>query len=610
MALTRAADGQSDDIEIVVRALLEQSVAGIYVLGLDGSIQYINARFAELCGFTQSEMTGRPFFDFVVEEDLAERRAALGRLVGGEVAVLQTVGTFKRGDGGLLELQTQSSLAQFDGKPAIIGFAADVGERRQAQRALERANHALQTLSAGKSALLRAHGESDLLQAMCNVAVETGAYTMAWVGLAQNDAGKTILSVARAGIGTEYLDLQNISWSDSEYGQGPTGTAIRTGKPVINPDYEKNPAMLPWRDLARRAGYRSSISLPLSDDSGVFGTFSLASVEPDVFDDAAVELLVQLASDISFGVVALRNRTALLTAEQRYRDHATRLESLWKIANNPSLSGDDLTLAMLAEATNAIRPGQPYLGALFRISAGEVVVEAVSETPEYTQTGRGAADIRAGLRVPVAGTAVEPVLAYGNGTQSWDDLQAAFATPRIQAIRWKSAICTTFESGRSTYMLWFASTSANGEWETQDHAYTEVVASFFSSHAQMRWQFDQLQYHQTHDVLTGILNRSQFRSQARMASIGIESYAVIAINMNGFGEVNETYGNMIGDALLVEVAAGVSERTAPGEIAGRLGGDVFAVYIPPAAIARFRPRARSPLCRTVPDSVLDGRPHG
>jgi len=592
MAVTPAADGDSSNIEVVLRTLLEQSVAGIYVLGLDGTIRYINAHFAELCGSTQDEMIGHPFFEYVVEDDLAERRAAFGRLVRGEVAVLQTVATYRRNDGGFLELLTQSSLAQYQGEPAIIGVAADVSERRQVQRALERANHALRTLSAGKSALLRAQSELDLLQAMCDVAVETGAYTMAWVGLAQHDADKSILAVARAGVGVEYLDEQKLSWGDSEYGRGPTGTAIRTGKPVINPDYELNPVMGPWLALARLAGLRSSLSLPLSNDSGVFGSFSLCSKDPDAFDDAAVGLLVQLASDISYGVVALRNRSALRAAEQRYRDHATRLEALWKIVNNPHLSGDDLTLAMLTEATNAIRPGLPYVGTLFRINAGEIIVEAVSETPEYVQTGRGIADIRAGLRVDVAGTSVEQVLECGTGTHSWDDFQSTFASTRVQAIGWKSVIITTFESGRSTYMLRFASTSATGEWELQDHAYVEVVASFFSSQTQMRWQFDQLQYHQTHDVLTGILNRSQFRSRARMASIGSSNFAVITLNLNGFGEVNETYGNMIGDALLVEVAAGVSERTASSEIAGRLGGDVFAVFIPePRSLDFVRERA-------------------
>jgi diguanylate cyclase len=580
VALTPAADENGSDVEAVLRTLFEQSVAGIYIIGLDGTIKYINAGFAELCDSTPSQMIGHVFFEYMVEDNRDARRAAFARLVGGEVALLQTVDTFKRSNGGLLELLTESSLAQFEGEPVIIGIAADVGARREVERALERANHSLRTLSAGKSALLRAQNESDLLQAMCDVAVDTGTYVMAWAGIAQHDADKTILPVARAGAGIEYLDVQKTSWGDSELGRALSGTAIRTGAPAVNRDFENNPAMAPWLEVARRAGFRSSLALPLTDDAGVFGSFTLYAREPDAFDEAAVGLLTQLASDISFGVGALRNRAALRAAEQRYRDHAARLEALWKIVNNPHLTGDDLTFAMLSEATNAIRPGLPYLGGLFRINAGEAVVEAVAETREYTQAGRGAADIRTGLRVPVAGTALEPILELGNGTQSWNDLQAAFATPRIQAIGWKSAIVTTFESGRSTYMLWFVSICDTGAWEPQDRAYVEVVSSFFSSHAQMRWQFDQLQYHQTHDVLTGMLNRSQFRSQARMASIGSKNFAVITLNVNAFGEINETYSNMIGDALLVEVAAGVSERTAPGEIAGRLGSDVFAVFIP------------------------------
>jgi diguanylate cyclase (GGDEF)-like protein len=196
------------------------------------------------------------------------------------------------------------------------------------------------------------------------------------------------------------------------------------------------------------------------------------------------------------------------------------------------------------------------------------------------------------LRVPIPGTAVESIVPLGNGTHSWDDMQLAFPTPRVRGNGWRSAIVTMFESGGSTYLLWFVSRLQTGPWEAQDHAYVEVIGSYFASQAQLRWQFDQIQYHQTHDVLTGLLNRSQFRSQSRLASIKSDGYAVIAVNMDGFAEVNETYGNMIGDALLVEVAAGISERTVSGEIVGRLGGDVFAVFIPsPGSPAAVRERA-------------------
>jgi diguanylate cyclase (GGDEF)-like protein len=96
---------------------------------------------------------------------------------------------------------------------------------------------------------------------------------------------------------------------------------------------------------------------------------------------------------------------------------------------------------------------------------------------------------------------------------------------------------------------------------------------------QQRWQFDRLAYQQSHDVLTGLLNRSQFRSQARAAAGGYEKYAVVLVDVNAFHEVNETYGHMTGDALLVEVGAALRARIAADDIVGRVGDDVFGVFL-------------------------------
>ena len=70
------------------------------------------------------------------------------------------------------------------------------------------------------------------------------------------------------------------------------------------------------------------------------GALTLAASDPDAFDDDEAALLVQLASDLAYGIGALRNRTALRIAEQRSREHAARLEALWKIINNPRLTGE------------------------------------------------------------------------------------------------------------------------------------------------------------------------------------------------------------------------------------------------------------------------------
>jgi diguanylate cyclase (GGDEF)-like protein len=76
-----------------------------------------------------------------------------------------------------------------------------------------------------------------------------------------------------------------------------------------------------------------------------------------------------------------------------------------------------------------------------------------------------------------------------------------------------------------------------------------------------------------------LLNRSQFRSTVRSATRTTSRYAIVLVDVDAFREINESYGHMIGDAVLVEVGNALRLRAADGEFVGRIGDDVFGVYI-------------------------------
>ncbi|WP_279351950.1 putative bifunctional diguanylate cyclase/phosphodiesterase [Erythrobacter litoralis] len=81
-----------------------------------------------------------------------------------------------------------------------------------------------------------------------------------------------------------------------------------------------------------------------------------------------------------------------------------------------------------------------------------------------------------------------------------------------------------------------------------------------------------------HDPLTGLINRSGFIEQLDR-SMKDGTTAVFAIDLDGFKEVNDTFGHAVGDSLLQSVAlrlVGLLERT--GTVA-RVGGDEFAVFL-------------------------------
>lgn len=83
-----------------------------------------------------------------------------------------------------------------------------------------------------------------------------------------------------------------------------------------------------------------------------------------------------------------------------------------------------------------------------------------------------------------------------------------------------------------------------------------------------------------HDVLTGLPNRALFEmhfgSALTAAKYGDSNLAVIAIDLDGFKEVNDTHGHAAGDAVLQTLADRMRDGLRDGEVLARLGGDEFA----------------------------------
>ncbi|MEU4420447.1 GGDEF domain-containing protein [Actinoplanes sp. NPDC024001] len=86
------------------------------------------------------------------------------------------------------------------------------------------------------------------------------------------------------------------------------------------------------------------------------------------------------------------------------------------------------------------------------------------------------------------------------------------------------------------------------------------------------------------DALTGLANRGLFRATSyrtleRGARTGQHS-AILVIDMNGFKEINDSFGHKAGDLALVAFAE-VLRRCVPAPgLPARLGGDEFAVVLP------------------------------
>ncbi|MFP5506901.1 MAG: EAL domain-containing protein [Gammaproteobacteria bacterium] len=196
---------------------------------------------------------------------------------------------------------------------SATGAAPPADNENTARRA-----HLFRTITAVHEALIADLDGPALMRHICDVLVEDGHFRMAWIGLTGPD-GVRIRPAASAGLDVDDLDNADIRCDDSPQGNGPTGTAIRLGRTIVNDDTESNPQYAPWRERARRLGYRSSAATPIRVDGRCIGALNLYSDKPHAFGTDETALLEKLAADL--GAVLARRATdaALRESEERFR---------------------------------------------------------------------------------------------------------------------------------------------------------------------------------------------------------------------------------------------------------------------------------------------------
>ncbi len=88
----------------------------------------------------------------------------------------------------------------------------------------------------------------------------------------------------------------------------------------------------------------------------------------------------------------------------------------------------------------------------------------------------------------------------------------------------------------------------------------------------------------TYDSQTGLLTRQAFyhdaQSYLNILERNPDYYSVMMLDIDHFKKVNDTYGHQMGDRVLEHVGTFFSEHLRNSDIAGRLGGEEFAVLLP------------------------------
>jgi PAS domain S-box-containing protein len=330
-----------------LRSILDNTPGFVYALDLEERFLIVNKALSELLNSSPVQMIGKKRSEFMDKATASQHEANDRKVVkAGTPLEFEEYGSFE--SRGFTFLTTKFPLRDKQGKIyAVAGISYDITERKNAEKILTKLNRTLKALSDSNQALMRVTEESSYLKETCKIVVNDCGYSLVWIGFAENDANKTVRPVANAGFDQGYLAKLNITWADTERGLGPTGTAIRTGKPSICRNMLTDPEFAPWRDEAIKRGYASSIALPLLDKGKAFGAINIYWKEPDAFSKDEVELLTELASGLSYGITVVRARKyrekaelELRGSEEDLRETRDYLNTLFNYANAPIITWD------------------------------------------------------------------------------------------------------------------------------------------------------------------------------------------------------------------------------------------------------------------------------
>lgn len=147
----------------------------------------------------------------------------------------------------------------------------------------------------------------------CKIAVTTGGFKMAWVGLIDKQKA-WLLPVSVAGEEGGYLrEITPIDLRSGAY-EGPMLKIIKTHDLVSCNDIANDELMKPVASKALQRGFRSSVLLPVKKFGEVIGSFNLYSSEVNVFDEAEIKLLKAITEDICFTLENIERENLFMDA--------------------------------------------------------------------------------------------------------------------------------------------------------------------------------------------------------------------------------------------------------------------------------------------------------
>jgi diguanylate cyclase (GGDEF)-like protein/PAS domain S-box-containing protein len=284
------------------------------MLDRDAKIDYCNDYFLNLTGWRSEEVLGKSYFKLFVPRDLHDELWAVYS------SVLDNRALARHHENALLTRSGEHRIIRWNhsvlrsNAGEVIGVASlgeDVTEQQRSNTRIKRLSRVYAVLSDINALIVRVQDRKELFQEACRIAVDAGAFRMAWIGVIDSQTLEGKFVAWHGGQDDFVSRIRLTAHEGTPDSVRPACRALRELRPVICNDIATDPSIVAVRDELLARGVKSGASFPLTVAGRPIGVLSLYAAECNAFDDEETRRLLELAGNISFALDHIEKRERL-----------------------------------------------------------------------------------------------------------------------------------------------------------------------------------------------------------------------------------------------------------------------------------------------------------
>ena len=525
-------------------------------------IIYCNPQLAALGDFRVDELVGKPFFDFIDPEHANNTHEWHTRRMLGEIEPTRYETLVRHSAGKKIPVEVNVSIMEHAGKPALLTIIRDITEQVKAENILLEHVRNQKLLNDITLAAIESTELNETLQIIVDRLGELinadGCFISLWNPQSQK-------AVPAAAYGPMRETYQKIVPKPDE----PTVTeaALQQQKPIVINDVLNSPYIS--KELAEKFPACSILTLPLIVDGQKLGAALITFNKHHTFTDKEIALGEQASHQVALAILKAR---LLDTAQQRAIEAETLREAGAAVAANLKL---DEAIDSILEQLNQVVPYDSASVQLLQDGYLTIVGQHGFEDPSSVL----------GMKFALSDDNPNSIVLERCQTYIIKNAPEAYKNfnkePHNHIRGWMGVPLLVHD--RVIGML--ALDSNNPDQFNTEHS--RLVSAFA---AQVAIALDNANlYEETHrlaitDSLTDIYNRRQFMQLAQQELHRARRYqrpvSIIMMDIDHFKKVNDTYGHLIGDQVLHDIAQICKNDLREMDIIGRYGGEEFAILLP------------------------------